>query len=154
MKAQVLTFHCVLKNKLGQVLGVSFNQGVLTSVQDRGESLIGLAKVLEDIKEGEKRRIFVPADQAYGFYDLKKVFKVSIEEFSKIPQVGQKISIESESSNYRVTDVSQTHVTLDGNHPLAGQDLIFEVDVTQARPATQDEISSPVSKTMSETVFH
>lgn len=153
MKVQVISFHCVLKNKLGQVLSSSYNQGVLTASETATSSLRGLTQGLQNIQTGERRKIFVPADQAYGFYDLKKVKQIPLDDFPNAPLMGESLRIPGESMAYRVTEIRNGHVTLDCNHPLAGQDLIFEVEAVDARPATAEEIPLQL-ETQPQAIFH
>jgi FKBP-type peptidyl-prolyl cis-trans isomerase SlyD len=143
MKAQVVSFHCVLKNKLGQILSTSSNLDVLTSTSTPDAPLQRLTEGLQGIRSGEKRRIFIPAEQAYGFYRLDQVIKMPLEDFSNPPKLGEHLRLSSESPSYRVTEIKSDQVTLDGNHPLAGQDLIFEIEAIKARPALPEEIGQP-----------
>jgi FKBP-type peptidyl-prolyl cis-trans isomerase SlyD len=151
MKVQVVSFHCVLKDKLGRTLGTSFNQDVLTWEPATNAQLKGLSQGLQDVKTGEKRRIFVPVSLAYGYYDLNKVKQLPIAQLAKKPKLGDKVKLTQDPCLYRVTEVKGKNVTLDGNHPLAGQDLIFEVDVIQARFATTEEIREANDEDM---LFH
>lgn len=143
MKPQVISFYCVLKNNLGKVISSTFNRDVLT--HGSGEYLPGLSEGLHNLKAGEKRQIFLSAPQAYGYYDLNLVIEVSRK---KLPQgsrlkIGDKISIHTRDKKLRTFRVIQKNsrtLTLDGNHPLAGQDLIFDVEGIQIRDATQEEL--------------
>lgn len=140
MDAQIVSLHCVLKNKLGRVLSVSFSRDVLTLDESPTSPLRGLTKGLLNIKKGEKRKIFVPADMAYGFYDLKKVITRPREDFSEELAIGKWVHLREGSTSYRVIEVGSEFVTLDANHPLAGEDLIFEVEAMEARPATSEDL--------------
>ena len=141
MTAQIVSLHCILKNKLGQILSVSFSRDVITLNHIPNSPLPGLAEGLRDIQKGEQREIFVPAAQAYGFYDPNKVVHRSREEFEVELTVGSWVRLNSGSPSLKVIEVSDETVTFDGNHPLAGQDLIFEVEALDARPATAEEIT-------------
>jgi FKBP-type peptidyl-prolyl cis-trans isomerase SlyD len=151
MKAQIVSFHCVLKNQLGRVISSTFNHDVVTYSVGQSSVLKGLADGLQNLQKGEKRRIFVSAKDAYGFYDPAKVITQERETFSKALKIcaGDELmvtSVKGKRSAFRVVDVSGEVVTLDGNHPLAGQDLVFEIEATDARDATPEEIleaSSP-----------
>lgn len=143
MKPQVISFHCVLKNNLGKVISLTFNRDVLT--HGPGDHLLGLSKGLYNLKAGEKRRIFLPAPQAYGYYDLSLVIEVprkKLSQGSKL-KIGDKVSLRTRGKSLRIFRVVQGNsrtLTLDGNHPLAGQDLIFDVEGVHIRDATQEEI--------------
>lgn len=143
--AQVISFSCVLKNKLGQTLGTSFNREVLTSINKEDAPLQGLSQALQDLKPGEKRTITLTADKAYGFYDPKKVIQLPREQIPNSVQVrvGEAVTIvsgEGDSNTYKIIQIHGDMFILDGNHPLAGQDLIFEIEATEAREATPAEI--------------
>ncbi len=146
MKAQIVSLQCVLKNRLGKVLSSSYCQEVLTTAPGEGP-LKGLSKALVNLQKGEHRKIAVTASEAYGFYDPGLVLICSREDFpSRLPmRLGQAMEVEDDQGKtrmYRVSEVGTERVTLDANHPLAGQDLIFEIVALSARDATPEEISS------------
>jgi FKBP-type peptidyl-prolyl cis-trans isomerase SlyD len=146
MRTQVVSFHCILKNKIGQVLSSTFNQDVITDCPGQGDFLRGLSEGLKNLTKGEKRQIHLTADQAYGFYDTALVFEVPRSQLvrGEALMVGDEIlhaSWEGGSKVFRVIECTASRVTLDGNHPLAGQDLIFDIEATDARDATIDEIA-------------
>lgn len=145
MRAQIVSFKCLLKNAAGQLISSSFNRDVLTSPSEDGAPLKGLAQALQGLKKGERRSIHLKAEEAYGFYDPKKVILFPIKKISGVAEVrrGQEVSIVSKSGklrNYRILQVHGEMVSLDENHPLAGQDLVFEIEATEARNATNEEI--------------
>lgn len=106
---------------------------------------MGLSKGLQNLKKGEKRNISLSAAEAYGFYDPNKVILYPMKKLPKDIRVGQTVTIVGKSGSSRTYTVIQFHsdfVSLDGNHPLAGQDLIFEIEALDVRDATIEEISS------------
>ncbi len=143
MKPQVISFRCVLKNKVGEVISSTFNRDVIT--HGPGDLLPGLSEGLRDLKVGEKRQIVLAASQAYGFYELNLVMEISRK---KLPyrmkfKVGDEILLQTQKRKlrkFRVIKENSKTVTLDGNHPLAGQDLIFYVEGVQIREATRKEV--------------
>lgn len=155
MNAQVISFHCVLKNRLGQVLSTSFNQNVLTLPQaGERDPLARLNSALQNMSCGEKRRIFVSAREAYGFYNPDKVKVMPLGFFEERPRIGELLKLDSDSPVLRVTEINSESVVLDGNHPLAGQDLIFEVEAVSAREATPEEIWEQDSGDSGKMQFH
>lgn len=146
MRAQVVSFHCVLKDKMGRVISSTFNQDVLTSLEGDGEQLLkALAEGLQDLKKGERRRVVLTAEQAYGFYDPELVIVLPRKQIShgKKLHCGQEVLAESRDGGrrvFRVTQIQGEAITLDANHPLAGQDLVFDIEATEARDATRAEI--------------
>ena len=146
MNVQIVSFHCVLKDKLGKVISSTFNRDVLTSLEASAEDkLPGLSKGLQNLKKGERREIVLNAAEAYGFYDIDKVLELNREDLRGANELrmGEKVLYATEGAKsqlYRVINISRDRVTLDANHPLAGQDLVFEIEATEVREATADEI--------------
>ncbi len=143
--AQVVSFKCLLKNKLGQIVSSSVNREVLTALQGPQAPLFALVQQMQDLTVGEKRSIELPAEQAFGLYDPNKVVLVPRKkiENSKSLHIGKTINVISksgESREYRVVEIYGDYVSLDGNHPLAGQDLVFEIDTLDVRDATENDL--------------
>lgn len=152
MKPQVISFHCILRNKFGKVLSTTYNHDVLTYHPKKDALLHGLTKGLEDLQPGQKREICLNAPDAYGYYDPEKIILYPRNKLQKDIAVGQMIHITGKSGTiymYKIIQLQNDLVTLDGNHPLAGQDLVFEIEAIAARDATNEEISdliNPMSK--------
>ena len=94
----------------------------------------GFEKAIIGMHPGEMKTVRVPADQGYGPHDAEKVKTIRREEFPENlqPEVGLKIKTQLSDGreNYiTVTHVDESNVTLDGNHPLAGKDLIFDIEL-------------------------
>jgi FKBP-type peptidyl-prolyl cis-trans isomerase SlyD len=144
MKTQVISFHCVLKNSLGQVISSSFNRDVINHGQGQ-DSLWDLVRGLEGVSAGEKRRIEIQAKRAYGLYDPQLRAELPHDELRRGSslRVGDEVRMKSIDSDemrvFRVIATSSDTVTLDGNHPLAGQDLVFDIDVTAVRELREDD---------------
>lgn len=160
MDIQVISFHCTLKNKLGHVLSSTFNHDVLTSGNlPSHDQLRGLSEGLRNLRAGEKRSIALTADQAYGYYDTGKVITKSREDFPENEEVkiGDEIYIKNAKGQvhtYRVIYITDDVVGMDGNHPLAGQDLIFEIEALQVREATPEEIFESEPNSTPQLTFH
>jgi len=144
MRPQIISFNCTLKNAAGRLISQTYNRDVLTTVtSDQDGTLAGLNKNLQNLRTGEMRRFTVPAEEAYGLYDPSKVILFPRRKLPKSVQRGETINIVSSSGvsrSYRVIEFHENFVRLDGNHPLAGQDLIFEIEALDARDATPEDI--------------
>ena len=133
MAAHIISFNCVLKNRLGQIISNTSNREVLTSVGE-GSQLKALSVALENLQPGEKRTVSISAKDAYGFYDPK----LSITRLRKDLEGGEDLKLgenikyfqDGKLASYRIAEANSVYVTLDGNHPLAGQDLVFEIEAT------------------------
>lgn len=151
MKAQIVSFHCVLKTKLGKVISSTFNQDVITRDGHQPADLLkGLVLGLQDLKIGERRQISLSAADAYGFYDPAQVLKKSRDEFppEEPLRLGSRVVLESARTGrkvFRVTEINNEFLVLDANHPLAGEDLVFEIEATAVRDATSDEIQDSLA---------
>lgn len=126
------------------IISKTYNHDVLTASTDKAPMLAGLASGLQNLKKGDKRQIQLSAEEAYGLYDPKKIILYPRNKIQKQLNIGDLISITGKSGvirSYRVLEFHGDFVSLDSNHPLAGQDLIFEIETLAARDATEDELS-------------
>lgn len=140
MSAQIVSFRCTLKDRFGHVISTSVNRDVSTTLQgDDGAEvpLVGLVKRMQNLSKGERREIHLRAEDAYGFYDPKHIVSLSREDWPLRvkPVIGMEVPLE-DGKTYRVTEMRGESVVLDGNHPLAGQDLIFEIEAMDVKPET------------------
>lgn len=143
MGCRVLSFHYVLTNSRGEVLDSSQNKEPFRVMEGKQQIIPALEAELFNMNVGEKRRVQVPGDQAYG--PVKEELKVKVNR-GELPQV--EIGIGSQFTGdegargviFSVTKIEGDEVYLDGNHPLAGVDLSFEVEVIEIREATAEEM--------------
>ncbi len=144
MRAQIISFNCILKSKVGRLISSTYNRDVLTISDVIPDGMLsGLNKNLQDLKKGEKRIINVLAVEAYGLYDPRKVILFPRKKLPNTIKKGEIINIVSKSGKLRSYQVLELHadlISLDGNHPLAGQDLVFEIEALEVRDATSKEI--------------
>jgi len=145
MKVQIISFACILKNKFGRIISSTVNRDVLTGDFDNEPQLKALADKMQDLQPGEKRRIALTAAEAYGYYDPELVMIVPRRSLPALNMTGDKaapvfLELNGQRKAFRVVKASDDEVTLDGNHPLAGQDLVFEIETLSVRDATAEEI--------------
>lgn len=145
-KPQIVSFQCVLKNSTGQVISDTFYQDVITQLESPAPcELPALPEGLRDVKRGELRKIKVSAKDAYGLYDPGLACQISARDLKGAGQIalGDRVRWPDRSGElrlYSVTRIQGGTIDLDANHPLAGQDLEFEVRVLEARAATKEEV--------------
>jgi FKBP-type peptidyl-prolyl cis-trans isomerase SlyD len=112
----------------------------------KNQVIKGLEDKIVGMKCGEKADIFVKDVDAYGEYNPEAEQLVPIEQFAGIeleigmPLYGQ--SDDGETIAVVVKDLNEATVLIDYNHPLAGKDLMFSVEIVDVREASEDEISS------------
>ncbi len=153
MQVQVISFYCVLKNIFGTVLSESYNNNVLMCHEHDSTILKGLIDGLQNIKIDEKRTIFISAKDGYGFYQTGKIKRIDIL-LARHAKVGDTIYLESDDTPYKVLQIENDKIILDGNHPLAGQDLIFEVKALNVRTAKVDEFEAEHINIDTNFLFH
>jgi FKBP-type peptidyl-prolyl cis-trans isomerase SlyD len=142
--AKVVSFHYTLKDGSGNTLESSFNDEPMMYLEGVGQIIPGLESALAGLKKGDKKTVNVKAAQAYGEYEKDLVVQVPRAQMPKKDiTVGDQFHADSGQGHTQVvvvTAVSDEHVTVDGNHPLAGQDLNFDVEITDVREATKEEL--------------
>lgn len=108
----------------------------------QGSHLIvpGLEKALTGMKPGEKKRVVVPPDQAYGAYDASKRLTVPKTKVPADAKVGSVLQ-DKTGRVLRVVEATSDSVILDANHPLAGKELTFDVKILTVEHAPQQEKS-------------
>ena len=101
----------------------------------------GLEVELVQMNIGDKKKVHVKADQAYGL--IREDLRVKVKR-EQLPEGEIKVGVQFSAGEghgpvFTVTKVEDDGVHLDGNHPLAGQDLTFDVEVVALREATEEE---------------
>jgi FKBP-type peptidyl-prolyl cis-trans isomerase SlyD len=105
----------------------------------------GLEKALEGKSQGDSFKVTIPSADAYGEKDEQLVVTIPLGRFEGADNVepGMQFQAETPDGGYRmvtVTEVTGNQVTIDGNHPLAGLDLNFDVTVVDVRDANAEEL--------------
>ena len=140
----VVSIHYTLKDEDGQVLDTSDGRQPLDYIHGAGQIIPGLEQELEGKSAGDEFSVVIEPDQGYGSRDESLVHEVPKSEFEKPHEieVGMQFRVGAEGGNLImvVAGVGDDTVTLDGNHPLAGVSLAFDVSVEGVREATEDEI--------------
>jgi len=141
---KVAEIHYTLKDKDGKVMDASNGQP-LAYLHGHGNLIPGLEKELADKAVNDKFTVTVPAAEAYGERNEALVQTgVPKEMFQGVEnlEVGMRFEAQSEQGMHSVeiTEITDQGVTVDGNHPLAGQDLTFDIEVVSIRDATPEEL--------------
>lgn len=112
-------------------------QQPLVFAQGSGHLVPGLEKALVGMKAGQTKHIEVPAELGYGVYNADAQIKVPRNKVPPTVKVGDELASPPKYPHkIRVLEVTNQHVVLDTNHPLAGKDLIFDVKILKVERAS------------------
>lgn len=140
----VARIHYTLTDDAGQVLDKSQDGQPLAYLHGSGNIIPGLEKALVGKAVGEKLNVTVQAAEAYGEKHQELIQQVPRDAFQGIDNVEPGMAFQAQSSRgpmrVVVTAVEGDQITVDGNHPLAGQTLHFAVEIAEVRAATDDEV--------------
>lgn len=145
---QVVCIRFKLMDDDGRVLGGTTDPLTLSYIQGAGQVLIGLEEGLEGRAVGERLRLILPAERAYGAKDQGLLVEAQRGQFEGdgIIEPGMQFRSGSgpDSRLFVVTGVRGDKVLLDGNHPLAGLTLHFDIEILGIRDATPEELAQGV----------
>lgn len=140
----VASFHYTLTNDGGEVLDTSQNREPLAYLHGAGNIVPGLEKAMAGHAVGDSFRVEVAPEQGYGplHEELKQTLPISAFKGVPEPKHGMQFSGEGPQGPIlvTVTAVDGDQVSVDGNHPLAGETLHFAVEITDVREATEEEL--------------
>jgi FKBP-type peptidyl-prolyl cis-trans isomerase SlyD len=129
----------------GEVVDTSRGSMPIQFIQGQQQIIPGLEKELYGLSVGETKEVNIPPEHGYGQVDPENFAEVPKDQFpDEIPlQPGVELELtddKGERMGARIDNIQDDIVRLDFNHPLAGKDLHFEVEVVDLRDATQEEI--------------
>jgi len=139
----VVTLHYTVKTTDGDVIDSSADSEPLAFMQGSQFMIQGLEDALYGKQKGEKFELSVEPEKAYGLRHDQLVQEVPAEMFEDMNvEVGMSFRATTDDGEQSVTiiDKTDTTVTVDGNHPLSGMSLNFDVEVVDVREATAQEI--------------
>lgn len=139
----VVSIDYTLTNDQQQVLDSSEGREPLKYLHGAGNIIPGLEQALEGQESGTELNVDIPPESAYGPRDPELIQDVSKEAFQGVDQIepGMQFRAQTPSGDrvVTVTDVKDEQVTIDANHPLAGETLHFAVTIREVREATDEE---------------
>ena len=141
---RIVTFHFSLRDPQGQLLDTSRGGEPVSYLEGAGQVIDGLDEQLRSDPAGTKKTVQVPAARAYGVRDAALVRKVPRKD---LPVDGElRVGDQFRAGEDRhapivtIAGLEGDDVLLDANHPLAGVDLTFDIEIIAARPATAEEL--------------
>ncbi|MGM0535595.1 MAG: FKBP-type peptidyl-prolyl cis-trans isomerase [Pseudomonadota bacterium] len=140
----VVAFHYTLTNDAGEVLDSSEGREPLTYLHGAGNIIPGLEKQLEGRTTGDKLQAKVAPEEGYGEVQPQLVQEVPRDAFQGVDNVEPGMQFQAQTQGgplmVTVTQIDGDTVTVDGNHPLAGQSLNFDVEIAEVREASEEEV--------------
>ena len=144
-KDSVVIMHYAVSDSEDTLIDSSYDHKPLEIIHGTGYLIPGLEGALIDHSAGDKFEVEVNAAQAYGerFDDYVQTVPKSLFEGIEDLDVGTQLRASTDDGEQTVIviDVQGDEITVDGNHPLAGLDLKFEVEIIEVRPATEEELA-------------
>jgi FKBP-type peptidyl-prolyl cis-trans isomerase SlyD len=141
---KVVFIHYTLKNTDGELLDKSGGDDPLGYLHGAGNIIPGLEVALDGKQAGDRVNVQVAPQDAYGVRDEALVQEVPRDAFEGVDQIEPGMRFQAESDQgprvITVTSVAAETVTVDGNHPLAGETLVFDVEVERVRDASPEEM--------------
>lgn len=140
---KAVSIHYAVKNPAGEVLDKSSEEQPLAFIFGRGMLIPGLENALEGKSAGDTFSADVSAAEAYGERHDGLIQAVPRQMFGDneiAPGMQFRASTDHGDQSVVVVEVNDDTVTVDGNHPLAGVDLSFDVEVVSVREASAEEL--------------
>lgn len=108
-----------------------------------GSLLPGFEKALFGLRAGDRRTVSLPPDDAFGPWNSENIQKFDTIKFEQTPIIGNMIEFEDKAKQSLfgvVKSVNEDITEIDFNHPLAGKDITFEVEIFKVTPAGQQGV--------------
>lgn len=142
----VVTLAYTLRLDDDEIVDSSDRHEPFQYVHGTGSIVPGLEAALTGLEPGQKRHIVVEPEQGYGEYIEGTLIEVPLEMFPAgvEPEIGMAVYLQDPNGGvvpFFIADVTEDHIVLDANHPLAGERLHFDVEILDVRPATEEEIA-------------
>lgn len=143
---KVVIIHYTLRNDAGSVIDSSSGGDPLAYIHGQGNIIPGLEKALEGKVKGDKVSVKVEPAEGYGVRDASLVQQVPRRSFGGVSNIQPGMQFHAQTSQghtrvVTVVGVKGDMVTVDGNHPLAGENLNFDVEIAEVRDATDEELA-------------
>jgi len=135
-KGSRVTFHYELRDESGKVIDSTFGEEPVIYIQGEGEIIEGLEELMNGEEAGFEAKVTVPPEKAYGVTNQDLIVFAGPENFEDNVEIDVGSTVETEDPEgetivFRIIEVTEDKVYLDGNHPLANQTLDYKVEVLE-----------------------
>ena len=128
----------------GDIIDSSKGSEPLAYIQGEGQIVPGLEKAMEGKKAGDSFKVTVEAQEGYGEHDPENISVVPADKIEGGNELEEGMQLHTEGEfgeeTVLITKIEGNEVTIDGNHPLAGMTLHFDITIREVRPATEEEL--------------
>ena len=137
-KNDTVKVHYTGKLTNGQVFDSSLEREPLEITIGEGRLIPGFENAILDMKVNDKKTVEVAKEEAYGDVQEELFHQVQKEQLPQDmePEVGMGLASKGPDGTehqFRVVDVKDDHIVVDGNHPLAGQNLVFDLELVEIK---------------------
>ena len=143
-KNNVVVMHYAVSDSEGTLIDSSYEDKPMAIIQGSGYLIPGLDDALVDHQAGDKFEVAVACEQAYGERHDDYVQTVPREVLAGVEDLALGTQLRATTDDGEQTviviDVQDDVITVDGNHPLSGLDLSFDVEIIEVREATAEEL--------------
>ncbi len=141
-----VSIEYTLKDDDGKVVDTTEGRAPLGYVHGTKALIAGLEEALEGKASGDELDVTIPPEKAYGMPVPEMIYEVPLEEMGNIENLEAGMQLQAQTPHgvqiFTVTELKDDAVVVDGNHPMAGKSLNFNVKVTEVRDATEEELSA------------
>ena len=142
---KVVSFHYTLTNETGEELESSRGCDPMAYLHGAHSIIPGLEKALAGKSAGDQLKVTLPPAEAYGERNPSNIQRIASKHFSnpRSLQPGQMVSLKTREGERPavIVKVGRFNVDVDANHTLAGQTLTFDVEITDVREASPEEVA-------------
>ncbi len=143
-QGKVVSIDYTLKNSEGEVLDTSEGREPLPYLHGSGNIIPGLEAALDGKSSGDQVNAVIEPEKAYGVRDENQVGKVARSDLEGVGDISIGTQLQAQTPQgprvVVVVEMDDESVTIDANHPLAGETLHFDVTVGEIRDATAEEV--------------
>jgi FKBP-type peptidyl-prolyl cis-trans isomerase 2 len=131
---KIVSVHYTGKLTDGEMFDSSEGRDPLKFQMGSGQLIPGFEKALVGKSVGDKVTVNIPAEEAYGAIREDLIVSVPMNQMPGPVEIGQSLQAQGDngqSFNVTVKEVNEENVIIDGNHPLAGKELVFDIEVVE-----------------------
>ncbi|NWF37295.1 peptidylprolyl isomerase [Mariprofundus sp. KV] len=141
---KVVSFHYTLTNDAGETIDSSSGSSPMVYLHGAENIIPGLESALDGKGAGDALKVTIEPADAYGEYNAALTEVVPAEMFQGVEKIEVGMQFQAQASEgvqvVRIAGVDGDKVTVDGNHPLAGERLHFDVAIEEVRDASEQEL--------------